>query len=112
MNNMSQQRRHIETILSYGGHQAIGNSTPPELIGRSWQRCLNEYGLDPSRPRPARIVTQQTLLGHQDSVDELLNVARAGVEQLFTQVASLGYVLLLSDYRGITVQFLGNTKDD
>ena len=112
MSSMSQQRRHIETILSYGGHQAIGNSTPPELIGRSWQRCINEYGLDPSRPRPARIVTQQTLLEHQDSVDEFLNVARAGVEQLFTQVASLGYVLLLSDYRGITVQFLGNTKDD
>ncbi|CUB04545.1 sigma-54-dependent Fis family transcriptional regulator [Marinomonas fungiae] len=113
MSDISQQRRHIETILSYGGHPVKGNSAfPPELIGRSWQRCVNEYGLDPSRPRPARIVTQQTLLEHQDSVDELLNVARAGVEQLFTQIASLGYVLLLSDYRGITVQFLGNKKDD
>lgn len=113
MSNMSQQRRHIETILRYDGHRLNGKSAlPPELIGRSWQRCINEYGLDPSRPRPARIVTQQTLLEHQDSVDELLNVARAGVEQLFTQIAGLGYVLLLSDYRGITVQFLGNKKDD
>jgi transcriptional regulator of acetoin/glycerol metabolism len=114
MNNANQQRRHINTILSYGGHQAISKSYSPshDIIGRSWQRCLTEYGLDPSQPRPARIVTHQTLREHQDSADEFLNVARAGVEQLYTQVASLGYVLLLSDHRGITVQFLGNKHDD
>ena len=113
MNNAS-QRRHIDSILSYGGHQSTTISYAPthELIGRSWQRCLTEYGLDPSQPRPARIVTHQTLREHQDSVDEFLNVARAGVEQLYTQVCGLGYVLLLSDQRGITVQFLGNKHDD
>ncbi len=113
MNNAS-QRRHIDTVLSYGGYQAAKKSYYPthELIGRSWQRCLTEYGLDPCSPRPARIVTHQTLREHQDSVDELLNVARAGVEQLYSQIASLGYVLLLSDHRGITVQFLGNKHDD
>jgi transcriptional regulator of acetoin/glycerol metabolism len=114
MHSTSQQRRHINTILTYGGHQAIRKSYSPshEIIGRSWQRCLHEYGLDPSEPRQARIVTHQTLREHQDSVDEFLNVARAGVEQLYTHVASLGYVLLLSDYRGITVQFLGNKHDN
>ncbi|SIS69514.1 sigma-54-dependent Fis family transcriptional regulator [Neptunomonas antarctica] len=114
MHSASQQRRHINTILSYGGHQAMSKSYSPshDIIGRSWQRCLTEYGLDPSQPRPARIVTHQTLREHQDSVDEFLNVARAGVEQLYTQVSSLGYVLLLSDHRGITVQFLGNKHDD
>jgi transcriptional regulator of acetoin/glycerol metabolism len=113
MNNAS-QRRHIDTVLSYGGYQAANKSYSPthELIGRSWQRCLSEYGLDPSRPRPARIVTHQTLREHQDSVDEFLNVARAGVEQLYSQIASLGYVLLLSDHRGIMVQFLGDKHDD
>ncbi|QEW05555.1 sigma-54-dependent Fis family transcriptional regulator [Nitrincola iocasae] len=113
MHNLS-QRRHIDTILSYGGHQSAPRRYAPihELIGRSWKRCLSEYGLDPCQPRPARIVTQQTLREHQDSVDEFLNVARAGVEQLYAQVASLGYVLLLSDYRGITVQFLGDKRDE
>lgn len=114
MNHTSQQRRHINTILSYGGHQAMTKSYSPshEIIGRSWERCLNEYGLDPSQPRQARIVTHQTLREHQDSVDEFLNVARAGVEQLYAQVAGLGYVVLLSDYLGITVQFLGNKHDN
>jgi transcriptional regulator of acetoin/glycerol metabolism len=114
MNNTSQQRRHINTVLSYGGYQARAKSYSPshEIIGRSWARCLNEYGLDPSQPRQARIVTHQTLREHQDSVDEFLNVARAGVEQLYAQVAGLGYVVLLSDYLGITVQFLGNKHDN
>lgn len=113
MHNSSQKRRHINTILSYDGQQAPSNSYTPrhEIIGRSWLRCLHEYGLDPSQPRQARIVTHQTLREHQDSVDEFLNVARAGVEQLYTQVAGLGYVVLLSDYIGITVQFLGNKHD-
>ncbi|MBJ7555550.1 sigma-54-dependent Fis family transcriptional regulator [Marinomonas spartinae] len=113
MTNTSQQRRHIDTILRYDGRRALDKHYfPHELIGRSWQRCLSEYGLDPSQPRPARIVTHQILREHQDSVDEFLNVARAGVEQLYTQIAGLGYVLLLSDYRGITVQFLGSKNDD
>ncbi|WP_372741906.1 sigma-54-dependent Fis family transcriptional regulator, partial [Neptunomonas sp.] len=114
MKSASAQRRHIDTILNFADQPLAIKRYPPthELIGRSWQRCLNEYGLDPRQPRPARIVTHQTLREHQDSVDEFLNVARAGVEQLYTQVASLGYVLLLSDYRGITVQFLGDKRHD
>ncbi|WP_417517363.1 sigma-54-dependent Fis family transcriptional regulator [Marinobacter sp.] len=107
------QRRHIDAILSYAdNHPASVFSPESELIGRSWKRCINDYGLDPSQPRRARIVTQQTLREHQDSVDEFLNVARAGVDQLYTHIANLGYVLLLTDHRGITVQFLGERRFD
>lgn len=112
MKNTTRQRRHIDKILSYSDCQILGDRYfPHEVIGRSWQRCLNEYGLDPSQPRPARIVTQQILREHQDCVDEFLNVARAGVEQLYEQIAQLGYVVLLSDYRGITVEFLGGKNN-
>jgi transcriptional regulator of acetoin/glycerol metabolism len=107
------QRRHIDAILSYTDDSSSVNLPPgAELIGRSWKRCIKEYGLDPSQPRSARIVTQQTLKEHQDSVDEFLNVARAGVEQLYSNIANLGYVLLLTDHRGITVQYLGDRRYD
>ena len=107
------QRRHIDTILSYTDEGVCAALSPEsELIGRSWKRCIDEYGLDPSQPRRARIVTHQTLREHQDSVDEFLNVARAGVEQLYMNIAKLGYVLLLTDHRGITVQFLGDRRSD
>ncbi|KPQ00048.1 sigma-54-dependent Fis family transcriptional regulator [Marinobacter sp. HL-58] len=107
------KRRHIDAVLSFTDDHS-SSTLPPgsELIGRSWKRCINEYGLDPSQPRSARIVTQQTLREHQDSVDEFLNVARAGVEQLYMNIANLGYVLLLTDHRGITVQYLGDRRHD
>ncbi|WP_425562348.1 sigma-54-dependent Fis family transcriptional regulator [Marinobacter xestospongiae] len=105
------RQRHIDTVLNLARSQGAAG-TAPALIGRSWQRCMDDYGLDPSRPRQARIVTSQTLREHQDSVDELLAVARSAVEQLYTQVAGLGYVLLLTDHRGITVQYLGNDRQD
>ncbi|MGO1500125.1 MAG: sigma-54-dependent Fis family transcriptional regulator [Marinobacter sp.] len=107
------RRRHIDAIISYADDDSGSTSSPEsELIGRSWKRCIDEYGLDPSRPRSARIVTQQTLREHQGSVDEFLNVARAGVEQLYMHITSLGYVLLLTDHRGITVQYLGDRRYD
>ena len=105
------RQRHIDTVLNLARSQRAAGTAPP-LIGRSWQRCMDDYGLDPSRPRQARIVTSQTLREHQESVDELLAVARSAVEQLYTQVAGLGYVLLLTDHRGITVQYLGNDRQD
>ncbi|WP_018717601.1 sigma-54-dependent Fis family transcriptional regulator [Arhodomonas aquaeolei] len=106
-----EQRSHIDAIIRCAGSD-LPIPGKASLIERSWKRCVLEHGLDPSRPRAARIVTSETLREHQDRADELLNVARAGVEQLYRQVAQLGYVLLLTDRRGITVQFLGERADD
>ena len=104
---------HIDTVLSHAADPALaplGQGFDP-LISRSWQRCIQDYGLDPAKPAPPRFVPRQVLLDHQDQADELINVARAGVEQLYRHIAELGYVVLLTDNRGITVQFLGDPDD-
>jgi transcriptional regulator of acetoin/glycerol metabolism len=104
---------HIDTVLSHAADPALaplGQGFDP-LIARSWQRCIQDYGLDPAKPAPPRFVPRQVLLDHQDQADELINVARAGVEQLYRHIAELGYVVLLTDNRGITVQFLGDPDD-
>src|SRR5262245_56824666 len=41
-------------------------------------------------------------------MDEFLYTARFGVETLYRQVAGLGYVLLLTDAKGVTVDFMGD----
>lgn len=41
-------------------------------------------------------------------MEELLRTARFGVEALYRQVAGLGYVVLLSDNEGITVDYIGD----
>jgi transcriptional regulator of acetoin/glycerol metabolism len=112
MTELQRQRHHLDSILHFMEASKHSTTPPSSVIGRSWQRCLTDYGLDPSQPRPARIVTHQTLKEHQGGVDEFLNVARAGVEQLYQHIAHFGYVLLLTDHRGITVQYLGDRHND
>ena len=108
----SVQRQHIEHIFQLGEGLEVPQLPAQPTIRRSWLRCLNEYQLDPTQPRPARVVPQQILIEHRESVDELLHVARAGVDQLYQQIAQLGYVLLLTDHRGITVEFRGDPNQD
>ena len=37
-----------------------------------------------------------------------MRVARAGMEDLYRRVADLGYMLLLTDADGVTVDYIGN----
>nr|POR08862.1 transcriptional regulator [Cobetia sp. MM1IDA2H-1] len=103
----SDKRQHIQTLMQLGEGRDVFPETQRDVIRRSWQRCLEEYQLDPSRPRPVRVLTQQALRDHQESADELLHVARAGVERLYSQIAQHGYALILTDQRGIAVDFRG-----
>ncbi|MDN3556919.1 sigma-54-dependent Fis family transcriptional regulator [Halomonas maura] len=99
------QREHVATILRSLDHP---DGSEDAVIERSWRRCIDRYGLDPAAPSPARYVPDHTLREHQDQADALIQVARAGVEQLYRQVTPLDYVVLLTDARGIAVQFLGS----
>ncbi|WP_255303017.1 sigma-54-dependent Fis family transcriptional regulator [Cobetia sp. 5-11-6-3] len=103
----SDKRQHIQTLMQLGEGRDAFPETQRDVIRRSWQRCLEKYQLDPSRPRPVRVLTQQALRDHQESADELLHVARAGVERLYSQIAQHGYALILTDQRGIAVDFRG-----
>ncbi len=78
------------------------------IIHDSWLRCVTEHKLDPAVLREAQIVTAGQLREHRDAMDEFLHTARFGVETLYRQVAGLGYVLLLTDAKGVTVDFIGD----
>ena len=99
--------RHIDHVLAVGlgGARASG---PAALFHKSWARCIKQHGLDPARPMAARILPQQQLREHQQRMDGFLRVARAGMEDMYRRVAGLGYMLLLTDADGITVDYIGN----
>jgi transcriptional regulator of acetoin/glycerol metabolism len=99
--------RHIDHVLAVGlgGVRASGSAA---LFHKSWTRCIKQHGLDPARPMPARILPQQQLREHQQRMDGFLRVARAGMEDMYRRVAGLGYMLLLTDAEGITVDYIGN----
>jgi sigma-54 dependent transcriptional regulator, acetoin dehydrogenase operon transcriptional activator AcoR len=108
------QRAHIDTVVQVV-HAAIGAAPAPPAAARhdaviraSWQRCVHEHRLDPTRLQEAIILPQARLREHQDRMEAFLHIARHGLEALYAQVAGLGYVVLLTDARGITVDFIGD----
>ncbi len=66
------------------------------------------YQLDPAQAREAVIVSQTRLREHRQQAEDLVHIARSGLERLYRQVAEQNYVLLLSDREGVTVEFLGD----
>lgn len=106
----TEQRNHIDRVVRIATSGDWDRTEDP--FKRSWARCVNEYGLDPTRPTPAHIIDSTLLREHQEQMEEFMGVARAGMEQLYKRVSSLGYVLLLTDAAGITVDYIGNDKLD
>ncbi|KPL55673.1 AAA family ATPase [Prosthecomicrobium hirschii] len=79
---------------------------------QSWLRCLNDYRLDPAQAQQAYIVPETQLKEHRQQAQDLIRIGRSALEGLFRHVMDQHYVLLLSDARGVTVDFLGDPTFD
>jgi transcriptional regulator of acetoin/glycerol metabolism len=112
------QEAHIAQVMAAVGHEAArrpalqGGYPAPRpkdsVIQDSWTRCVAEHRLDPTRMQEAIILPGAQLREHQDQMEAFLHIARHGLEALYRQVAGLGYCVLLTDARGVTVDFLGD----
>lgn len=104
---------HIDSVIARTSpHLNGGLANDDDLITRSWTRCIREHGLDPTCTQPARVLDNWQLREHQEQIESFLRVARSGMEQLYKRVSPLGYVLLLTDAHGVTVDFIGNDQSD
>ena len=100
---------HIREIERVG----MGAVSPRDApVVQSWLRCLNDYKLDPTVAQEAYIVPDLKLREHREQAEDLIRIGRSGLEALFNQIAEQNYVLLLSDARGVTVEFMGDTTFD
>jgi len=108
------QREHIDRVLQTVAGRSIGppGAAGDSLIHESWRRCARDYRLDPTRMQDAIILPSQRLREHQEQMDEFLQIARSGMQALYQHVAGLGYVVLLTDARGVTVDFIGDLQAD
>ncbi|MCJ7800351.1 MAG: GAF domain-containing protein, partial [Polaromonas sp.] len=104
------QREHIDRVVLTvaGGSPGTPDAAGDNLIHDSWRRCARDYRLDPTRMQEAIILPSHRLREHQERMDEFLQIARSGMQALYQHVAGLGYVVLLTDARGVTVDFLGD----
>lgn len=96
---------HIREIERVGQGSNTGRDA---IVVESWRRCLDTYQLDPTKAREAVIVSEARLREHRQQAEDLVHIARSGLDRLYRQVAEQNYVLLLSDRQGVTVEFLGD----
>ncbi|MEY8880942.1 sigma-54-dependent Fis family transcriptional regulator [Donghicola sp. XS_ASV15] len=98
-------QRHVQEIEQVLGGGATGRDS---FVSASWRRCVELYGMDPTRTDPAHIVTEMELREHRKQAEWLIGAARSGLQSLFRQVAGQNYVLLLTDAKGVCVDFFGD----
>ena len=108
------QREHIEAVVAATTRAQVLAPAPTHegIIQSSWRRCVHQYGLDPSRMQEARILPQTRLREHQQRIDDFARIARHGLQTLYGQVAGMGYVVLLTDALGVTVDYIGDSNTD
>ena len=109
MNQARAFEQHIQEIVDAAEGRSVARDTD---VVQSWLRCIKDHNLDPEHKGEARILPEATLRQHQQEAEDLLAIARFGMEDLYRRVNSMGYVLLLTDAKGVTVDFIGDEKVD
>lgn len=102
---MDTDLHHIREI------EAVSQGAPATrdpVVVQSWLRCLKKHRLDPSARAEAYILPDSELRLHRQRSEELISIARSGIENLYALVAGQNYVLLLADRSGVTVEYLGD----
>jgi len=114
----NEQTRHIKTVLQLAGggggeiiNQTLDSDFQPQIV-RSWERCLSKHNLDPSTVDKPILLTEKSLRDYLDPLEDFLFFAQSGMQKLYKMLSSVGYVLLLCDANGVTVDYLGNPKDE
>lgn len=69
----------------------------PPALARSWQRCLDEYGLSPDAPPLPMVHDGSGLRERQQRLEEVLRIAKVEMENLYEQIAGGGYAVVFAD---------------
>ena len=108
------QREHIATVMASLDPRAQGwpaHHRDP-TIRESWLRCVEFHGLDPSHMQKVNILPWNELCAHRDSLEAFRRIAQHGIGELYRQIAPAGYVVLLTDADGVTVDYLGDSGSE
>ncbi len=69
-------------------------------INRSWNRCIQEFGIRPQSRRDTVVLPADGLRQRQQVLGDLLNIAHSEMENLYELIAGTGYAVILSDAEG------------
>jgi AraC-like DNA-binding protein len=100
---------HLDRIYAIAEGRVI--LTPDDPVARSWQRCVNGYGLDPASPEAPRILTSIELKAFREPLARLVVSAQDELDRLYKVVGQARYVILLCDSKGVAIDHRGSPTD-
>jgi AraC-like DNA-binding protein len=94
------ENQHLERVQA----AVEGNGTCEEgSIAASWKRSAIDFGVDPASNDSPRILTTAELKDHRERATGLILSAREELDQLFRISWPAGYVVLMSNERGVVI---------
>lgn len=104
---MTKAAEHSGRLLARAGREmaALAPGDPQRTIMASWQRCLNDHGLQPDRVARPTVVTQAELRDYQAPLEDLIALSRGEIERLHGRLADHDYLVMLADPNGVAVHF-------
>jgi transcriptional regulator of acetoin/glycerol metabolism len=94
---------HAEKVFTLAGASDNRRTAPVSFPNDSWHRCLFDYGLAPDRRIEIPVLSQRELRATREALGERLFLAAEEIDALQAIVGSIGYSVILTDERCITV---------
>ncbi len=98
---------HANRVIATVRRHASGE-TCSNLILRSWQRCVNDYALNPGGAHEGCETTRAELEQRLERNDLLLTNAKAEMSSLVQQFVNLDTVVVIADSAGIVLHAMGD----
>src|SRR5579862_1055142 len=101
--------RHGNRI--YSAAKLPGDAALLDGVSASWQRSLNIHHVNPESFEPPRVLSQPELKDFRGPAESLIDIARGELNQLYSLVRDVGYVVLLTDANGVAIDHRGNEAE-
>lgn len=112
--DLSKHVERVEKTVNCSKEMILRSHHAPVVnpLQNSWTRCLTQYNLDPSTENKPRILTGRALKDYTEPLEDFLFIARSGIKNMYERVSVAGYVILLGDANGVTIDYLGNPDEE
>src|SRR6185437_845466 len=89
---------------------SVLGQTLADPISRSWRRCIQEYGLDPTDMPDIAIVSTSELRERQERLADLLAISRSELRNLYEQIAGSGFAVMIVDLDAVILDFIADRE--
>ncbi|MCU1727793.1 sigma-54-dependent Fis family transcriptional regulator [Pseudomonas sp. 7P_10.2_Bac1] len=90
--------RHARQVINV--IQGRPQGCDPSIL-RSWQRCLEDYHLDPAQNVAPTVLEHSRILEGRERLQQVLHIAGHEMNSLHQQLSGAGHAVLLTDARGV-----------